>query len=35
MKSGYKILWTDFALKLLEEIVQFLEEPCSEAELKN
>ena len=26
MKNGYKILWTDFALKELENTIEYLEE---------
>ena len=35
MKSGYKILWTDFALKELEKTIEYLEENWSEKELRN
>ena len=35
MKSGYKILWTDFALKELEKTVEYLEENWTEKELWN
>ena len=35
MKSGYKILWTDFALKELEKTVEYLEENWTEKELRN
>ncbi|WP_298148825.1 type II toxin-antitoxin system RelE/ParE family toxin [Flavobacterium sp.] len=35
MKSGYKILWTDFALKELEQTFRYLEENWSETELRN
>ena len=35
MKSGYKILQTDFALKELEQTIRYLEEYWSETELRN
>ena len=35
MKSGYKIHWTDNAIKELEMTIKFLEENWSEKELKN
>ena len=35
MKSGYKILWTDFALKELEKTIEYLEENWTEKELRN
>lgn len=35
MKSGYKILWTDFALKELESTVEYLKENWTERELHN
>jgi len=35
MKSGYKILWTDFALKELEKTIKYLEENWTEKELRN
>jgi len=35
MKNGYKILWTDNALKELQKTVEFLEENWTEKELKN
>lgn len=35
MKNGYKILWTDFALKELEATIAYLEENWTEKELKN
>jgi len=35
MKSTYKILWTDNALKELEETVIYLEENWTEKELQN
>ncbi|OYU83958.1 MAG: hypothetical protein CFE24_08845 [Flavobacterium sp. BFFFF2] len=35
MKSGYKILWTDLALKELEQTIQYLEEYWTEKELRN
>lgn len=35
MKSGYKILWTDFALKELENTVEYLKENWTEKELHN
>ncbi|MFN3754099.1 type II toxin-antitoxin system RelE/ParE family toxin [Flavobacterium sp.] len=35
MKNGYKILWTDFALKELEKTIEYLEENWTEKELKN
>jgi plasmid stabilization system protein ParE len=34
MKSGYKILWTDFALKELEKTIEYLEENWTEKELR-
>ncbi|MEL1255541.1 type II toxin-antitoxin system RelE/ParE family toxin [Flavobacterium sp. DGU38] len=33
MKNGYKILWTDFALKELEKTIEYLEENWTEKEL--
>ena len=35
MKNGYKIFWTDFALKELENTVDYLEENWTDKELKN
>ncbi|MBK7958769.1 MAG: type II toxin-antitoxin system RelE/ParE family toxin [Bacteroidetes bacterium] len=35
MRNGYKILWTDNALKELEKTIEYLEENWSEKELKN
>jgi plasmid stabilization system protein ParE len=35
MKDGYKILWTDFALKELENTIEYLEENWTEKELQN
>ena len=35
MKNGYKILWTDNALKELQKTVEYLEENWTEKELKN
>jgi len=35
MKNGYKILWTDYALKELENTIEYLEENWTEKELKN
>ena len=35
MKNGYKILWTDFALKELETTIEYLEENWTEKELRN
>jgi plasmid stabilization system protein ParE len=35
MKSGYKIHWTDNALRELELTIQFLEENWTEKELQN
>jgi plasmid stabilization system protein ParE len=35
MKNGYKILWTDFALKELERTIEYLEENWTEKELRN
>jgi plasmid stabilization system protein ParE len=35
MKNGYKILWTDNALKELQKTVEYLEEHWTEKELKN
>ena len=35
MKNGYKILWTDFALKELEDTIEYLEENWTEKELQN
>ena len=34
MKNGYKILWTDNALKELEKTIVFLEENWTEKELR-
>jgi len=35
MKNGYKIFWTDFALKELENTIEYLEENWTEKELRN
>jgi len=35
MKNGYKIFWTDFALKELEQTIAYLEENWTEKELYN
>ena len=35
MKNGYKILWTDNALKELEKTIEYLEENWTEKELRN
>ena len=35
MKNGYKILWTDFALKELENTIEYLEENWTEKEMQN
>ena len=35
MKNGYKILWTDHALKELEKTIEYLEENWTEKELRN
>lgn len=35
MKNGYKILWTDNALKELEKTITYLEEHWTENELRN
>ena len=35
MTNGYKILWTDFALKELENTIEYLEENWTEKELQN
>jgi plasmid stabilization system protein ParE len=35
MKNGYKILWTDNALKELEITIEYLEENWTEKELRN
>ncbi|MFZ4671529.1 MAG: type II toxin-antitoxin system RelE/ParE family toxin [Flavobacterium sp.] len=34
MKNGYKILWTDFALKELKNTIEYLEENWTEKELQ-
>jgi len=34
MKSGYKILWTDFAIDELQKVIEYLEINFSEKELK-
>ena len=34
MKNGYKILWTDFALKELKNPIEYLEENWTEKELQ-
>lgn len=35
MENGYKILWTDNALKELEKTIEYLEENWTEKELRN
>jgi plasmid stabilization system protein ParE len=35
MKSGYKIYWTDFALKELADTIAYLEENWTVKELQN
>lgn len=35
MKNGYNIFWTDFALKELENTIEYIEQYWSEKELKN
>ena len=35
MKNGYKVFWTDFALKELETTIEYLEENWTEKELHN
>lgn len=35
MKSGYRIFWTDNALKELASTIEFLEENWTEKELRN
>ena len=35
MKNGYKILWTDLAIKELEKTIEYLEENWTEKELRN
>lgn len=35
MKNGYKILWTDNALKELQKTIEYLEEHWTEKELRN
>ena len=35
MENGYRILWTDFALKELEKTIEYLEENWTEKELRN
>jgi plasmid stabilization system protein ParE len=35
MTNGYKILWTDFALKELKNTIEYLEENWTERELRN
>jgi plasmid stabilization system protein ParE len=35
MKNGYKILWTDFAIKELEKTIKYLEKNWTEKELRN
>lgn len=35
MKSGYKIFWTDNALKELENTIEYLEENWNSREIKN
>lgn len=34
MKSGYKILWTDFALSELAKTIQYLEDNWTEREIR-
>jgi len=34
MKSGYNILWTDHALKELQQTIEYLEDNFSEKEIK-
>ena len=34
MKNGYKILWTDFALKELESTIEYLEENWTSREIQ-
>ncbi len=35
MKNGYNIFWTDFALKELENTIEYIEQNWSEKEIKN
>ena len=35
MKNGYKILWTNHALKELEDTITYLEEKWTDKELQN
>ncbi len=35
MTNGYRILWTDFALKELEKTIEYLQENWTEKELHN
>ncbi|RZK00250.1 MAG: type II toxin-antitoxin system RelE/ParE family toxin [Flavobacterium sp.] len=35
MTNGYKIFWTDFALKELENTIEYLQENWTEKELRN
>jgi plasmid stabilization system protein ParE len=35
MKNGYKIFWTDNALKELQKTIEYLEENWTEKELRN
>jgi len=35
MKNGYKILWTDNALKELENTIEYIEENWTDRELRN
>jgi plasmid stabilization system protein ParE len=35
MKNGYKILWTNHALKELEDTISYLEEKWTDKELQN
>ena len=35
MKNGYKIFWTDNALKELEKTIEYLEENWTDKELRN
>lgn len=35
MKSGYKVLWTDFALSELAQTIKYLEENWTEKDVRN
>ncbi len=35
MKNGYKVFWTDFALKELQKTIEYLEENWTEKEIRN